>query len=645
MAAFIGQGKVQFFNNNGSFLSGGQVWVYDPDSTTPVNTYTDILSAINGTNPQPNPVPLNSRGEAIIVITQAVDLVVEDAPVNPFPGAHGNVIWTIPNFAVADVESDQVGTYHFLNNTIADSQNNPAFSFNAVANAINLVNINSGSGSNFPTIITTTSSGANDMDLGLSGQNAGVVRINKALKIYNATNSNVINLTLPTATASSSFLTVFGSTADLGIQAAGLGNINLLSNSTITGNLSISGNASITGTLTAGSFSQSTITSNTINNAGTITTSVLNSTTTNANSLSATSITSSGNITSTSTASIATLGTGSINSNTSISANTTIAAQGDISSLNTITSPVFRYKNGSFMATLQPATLSASPTITLPNYTCIMPAADGSSNDPLVTNGSGTWSFGSTGIAIKNGSFRATVSSGTLTGNTTLTLPNYSCTFPQSDGSTGDPLVTNGSGVFSFGTTSLPIKQGSFRNTINSGTLAGNVTTTLPNFSNTFPQADGLSGAVMITNGSGTFSFSAGSSYGVVSVYNASQTGITNNTNVKVQFTTEVYDPNNVWDSVTNFRYTPVLLGYYKFSICGLVGTSGSGVFGNLYIFKNGVQLGAGVPMLVSTTTQPFSGTFIGQVTSSSDYFEFYLNQNSGASATATNISLTVSPT
>lgn len=54
--------KLQFFDNNGNPLAGGKLYSYQAGTTTPLATYTDYTG--NTTNP--NPVILDSRGEAAV---------------------------------------------------------------------------------------------------------------------------------------------------------------------------------------------------------------------------------------------------------------------------------------------------------------------------------------------------------------------------------------------------------------------------------------------------------------------------------------------------------------------------------------------------------------------------------------------------
>jgi hypothetical protein len=74
----------RFCDNNGNPLAAGQLWTYAAGTTTPQATYTDST----GTTPNPNPVPINARGEASVWLTpgQAYKFVLNDG--------FGNLIWT-----------------------------------------------------------------------------------------------------------------------------------------------------------------------------------------------------------------------------------------------------------------------------------------------------------------------------------------------------------------------------------------------------------------------------------------------------------------------------------------------------------------------------------------------------------------------
>lgn len=102
MTGFVYGPVAQFLDNNGTPLTGGQVWVYEAGTSVLLNSFNNLNDALAGTNPQENPVELNARGECIIIINAAARLVLEAADIDPNTG-HGSVIWDQPNFRVADV--------------------------------------------------------------------------------------------------------------------------------------------------------------------------------------------------------------------------------------------------------------------------------------------------------------------------------------------------------------------------------------------------------------------------------------------------------------------------------------------------------------------------------------------------------------
>lgn len=63
LSPFAGVGA-QFFNNNGSILSGGKIFTYTAGTTTPQATYTDAT----GGTPNTNPIVLNSAGRTATAI-------------------------------------------------------------------------------------------------------------------------------------------------------------------------------------------------------------------------------------------------------------------------------------------------------------------------------------------------------------------------------------------------------------------------------------------------------------------------------------------------------------------------------------------------------------------------------------------------
>ena len=73
----LGAPKVQMFKN-GRFLEGGQIYTYEAGTETPKATYPTWDDALNETNANSNPVILNMRGEADIVLKGSTKVLVKD---------------------------------------------------------------------------------------------------------------------------------------------------------------------------------------------------------------------------------------------------------------------------------------------------------------------------------------------------------------------------------------------------------------------------------------------------------------------------------------------------------------------------------------------------------------------------------------
>lgn len=80
--------KQQFFDNNGLPLVGGKIYTYDAGTTNPKDTYVDD----GGVTPQPNPVPLNARGEPVNAVRWSGNYYIEVFD------ALGNLIYTVDDF-------------------------------------------------------------------------------------------------------------------------------------------------------------------------------------------------------------------------------------------------------------------------------------------------------------------------------------------------------------------------------------------------------------------------------------------------------------------------------------------------------------------------------------------------------------------
>lgn len=132
MALIIGTVKAQFFNTEGTFCAGGFVYSYVPGGgTTPRATYPTVADALAETNANTNPIVLDQRGEANIVLQGATRLVLQDA--------NHNQIWSVDNLNATTTN-------------VVDSSGNPLLTFVEVNNAVNGVTITNATTGNTPTI-------------------------------------------------------------------------------------------------------------------------------------------------------------------------------------------------------------------------------------------------------------------------------------------------------------------------------------------------------------------------------------------------------------------------------------------------------------------------------------------------------------
>ena len=152
--------------------------------------------------------------------------------------------------------------------------------------------------------------------------------------------------------------------------------------------------------------------------------------------------------------------------------------------------------------------------------------------------------------------------------------------------------------------------------------VAGSSTATLP----------AATGTVMVSGNMPAFS-----------AYQSTLQSISTGTATKLQFQTKEYDTNSYFDASTNYRFTPLIAGYYYISAS--VGWSG-GLTNETYIsiYKNGSEYKR-LQDIGSTTgggIGSFSGGSLVYFNGSTDYVEIYAAQytggskNTGASSTNT---------
>lgn len=157
---FLGTPKVQYFDTRtNTFLNAGKLYAFVVGSSTPTNTYPTIADAIAETNANANPVVLDSRGEADVVLKGATKLVLKDAS--------DNLVWTVDNI----IESSAI--YGALNHIVLD--------FSDVASAINYAKItNSATGNPVKYGVAGTDT---NIAVAVEGKGTGATKLGQATSI------------------------------------------------------------------------------------------------------------------------------------------------------------------------------------------------------------------------------------------------------------------------------------------------------------------------------------------------------------------------------------------------------------------------------------------------------------------------------
>lgn len=206
MTRFLGTPKVQFFYpNKQEPLVGGKVYTYLAGTMTPVATYPTIADADASTNANANPVILDSRGEANIVLASATKIILKDA--------NDNTVWTEDNLNSGAIGND------VLSFVISSSGVNEVTITNAVTGSQPII-ASTGTDTNVGLDISTKKAGT----LTLNGGATGTVEIG-------TTSSGTI--TISVNTRSYSTISVAGNTS----VSSTLSSLT----HTVTGALSVSG--------------------------------------------------------------------------------------------------------------------------------------------------------------------------------------------------------------------------------------------------------------------------------------------------------------------------------------------------------------------------------------------------------------------
>lgn len=147
MALILGSPKVQI-SQNGSFLVGGKVYIYDAGTSNPRASYPTWDDAVAQTNANDNPVILDSRGEADIVLSGPSRVVVTDAD-------------DVQIYVVDDLDTANVD--------IIDVQGTGLLTFTSASSAVNHVQVSNAAAGNAVSIDAV----GDDTNIGLDIQCKG----------------------------------------------------------------------------------------------------------------------------------------------------------------------------------------------------------------------------------------------------------------------------------------------------------------------------------------------------------------------------------------------------------------------------------------------------------------------------------------
>jgi len=155
-----------------------------------------------------------------------------------------------------------------------------------------------------------------------------------------------------------------------------------------------------------------------------------------------------------------------------------------------------------------------------------------------------------------------------------------------------------------------------------SGDTSGTVTVTVPAVAGTntatLPAA---TGTVMVSGNMPAFS-----------AYQSSAQTLSTGVMTKLQFQTKEFDTASAFDSTTNYRFTPLVAGYYQVS--GLLSPNASATVVRVEIYKNGSTIKRLFAGGTASTTGN-GGSALVFLNGSTDYVELYGSFAVGQAATA----------
>ena len=115
--------------------------------------------------------------------------------------------------------------------------------------------------------------------------------------------------------------------------------------------------------------------------------------------------------------------------------------------------------------------------------------------------------------------------------------------------------------------------------------------------------------------------------------YQNSSQSLTGGVSGKIQFQAKLFDTNSNFDSVTNYRFTPTVAGYYQISGSVMISTTTTTYSIQTSIFKNGTVYASGVLSTATAAAYPQSVvSVLVYFNGSTDYVELYGYSNATVS-------------
>jgi hypothetical protein len=136
----------------------------------------------------------------------------------------------------------------------------------------------------------------------------------------------------------------------------------------------------------------------------------------------------------------------------------------------------------------------------------------------------------------------------------------------------------------------------------------------------------GLAGAkvnALVANPNGTLSLPSNAAPCFSAYQSTAQTALTATTNIKLLFQTKLFDTANAFDNTTNYRFQPLVAGYYQVNGAFQINGASSQVV--IFIYKNGAQNLQGTQITPTSATVTFSSVSgLLFLNGSTDYIELY---------------------